>query len=49
LLAIKTLNNEKGKYNIFEQNNKEESITKNEYASGPGLYNLDNRDFWYNA
>ena len=53
LPAFKALNDDKRKYNIFGQNNQRESITKNEYVPGPGLYNLDNRDFWniksYNA
>ena len=53
LPAFKALNKEKRKYNIFGQNNQRESIVKNEYVPGPGLYNLDSRDFWniksYNA
>ena len=53
LPAFKALNDDKRKYNIFGQNNQRESITKNEYVPGPGLYNLDHRDFWniksYNA
>ena len=51
--AFKALNKEKRKYNIFGQNNQRESIVKNEDVPGPGLYNLDSRDFWniraYNA
>ena len=53
LPAFKALNKEKRKYNIFGQNNQRESIVKNEDVPGPGLYNLDSRDFWniksYNA
>ena len=53
LPAFKALNKEKRKYNIFGQNNQRESIVKNEDIPGPGLYNLDSRDFWniksYNA
>jgi hypothetical protein len=46
LSAIKALNLDKRKYNIFGQNIQRESIIKNTFVPGPGNYNLDNPNIW---